>query len=219
MYKEYFNSNVVNNYLKSLNISVEELDYEILELVYVFNKIGLTTEFSCCGHHSYEYPEIIFDKSVTDKQIIKVAETLLETNDFIGSFDKWVRNSHSVGNNEVMINWSFNIRWNIELGELERCRSIKNTVRFFAKQFNLNPDGEFDSKTKTIISREDDYSPGCDHWNDFSKYQPEGNSMCIVEYTKENYPEYPEYDIRFFENRDRCIYNWFDVISWRYLYE
>jgi hypothetical protein len=41
------NQNKIKKYFNENNIPYDELDKEIIDLVYVFNKIGLQTEFCC----------------------------------------------------------------------------------------------------------------------------------------------------------------------------
>lgn len=62
-------------------------------------------------------------------------------------------------------------------------------------------------------------------WQDFEKYKPEDSALCVVEYKEDieilEYlnEESLNYEVRFFENRDRCINNWYDVKRWKYLHE
>ena len=93
-----------DDYLKSLGIEVKELDKNIKKLVYLFNKIGLRTKFSCEGHEEHEYPCIIFDSYVTEDDICKVASKILSAKGYLGEFHLWVRKDDS---DDVCTNWMF----------------------------------------------------------------------------------------------------------------
>ena len=87
-----------------VGIPYDDIDREMVEIIDVLNfELGMKTEFCCYGHSDEENVDIVFDKCVTDDQILGLAEYLskskIETvvggiyifNDF-GEFNKWVRN-------------------------------------------------------------------------------------------------------------------------------
>ena len=69
------------------------IDAKCVDLVELFNQIGLKTEFSCCGHRKGNF-EIIFDKCVTDSDIHKLLDHISAGRDhtpLAGLLVKWVR--------------------------------------------------------------------------------------------------------------------------------
>ncbi|UAV84464.1 hypothetical protein phi18_194 [Bacillus phage phi18] len=56
-------------------IPYDNLDKEMIGIIDVLNfDLGLKTQFCCFGHMPYEAPHVIFDESVTDEQILALAE-------------------------------------------------------------------------------------------------------------------------------------------------
>lgn len=82
-------------------IPYDELDPEMVELLDVLNfELGLRTKFCCYGHEAKKSPYVVFHESVTDEQIMKLAEqTGIDFLSYI-VFKKWVRWS------PVMVNWT-----------------------------------------------------------------------------------------------------------------
>lgn len=117
-----------DDYLKSLGIEVKELDKNIKKLVYLFNKIGLRTEFSCEGHEKYEHPCIIFDSYVTEDDIHKVASKILSANGYLGEFHLWVRKDDS---DDVCTNWMFLINCPFEniSDRINLINKVENKIR------------------------------------------------------------------------------------------
>lgn len=117
-----------DNYLKSLGIKVEELDKNIKKLVYLFNKIGLRTKFSCEGHEEHEYPCIIFDSYVTEDDIYKVASKILSANGYLGEFHLWVRKGES---DNVYANWMFliNCPFKNTSDRISLINKVENKIR------------------------------------------------------------------------------------------
>jgi len=76
-----------------LNNRIVAIDDDCVNLILYFNRIGLKTEFSCCGHGKTNF-SIMFTKEITDEQIEEFI--LKHSNDckytpLIGTFNKWLR--------------------------------------------------------------------------------------------------------------------------------
>ena len=88
-----------------LNGRAVTIDDECVDFVLFFNRIGLKTKFSCCGHGLSEF-SIMFTKDVTDKQIedfILKYRSDSEFTPFIGTFSKWLRKL----NGKLQYNWVY----------------------------------------------------------------------------------------------------------------
>lgn len=56
----YFNNSVKEEFP---NIPFDEIDEEMHDIIYLFNKLGLKTQYCCSGHNRYK-PYIMFDTNV-----------------------------------------------------------------------------------------------------------------------------------------------------------
>lgn len=84
-------------------IPYDDIDSEMIELIDVLNfHLNLKTKFCCYGHEVHSEIHLIFDESVTDEKILKLAEQTGEYHLAI-FFYKWVRSS------PVKMNWKLNI--------------------------------------------------------------------------------------------------------------
>jgi len=108
------NKDKIDKLCKKHNLPVTDIDKEILELVILFNEIGLKTEFCCIGHSRVEPISIIFHKCVSDEMlytnltnIFGDEKTRRETHSDLGVFQKWVRLHNSKGKDLVFENWCF----------------------------------------------------------------------------------------------------------------
>lgn len=101
----------VEIYLENIGVPINELDDEVIPLVWFFNKIGMATEFSCIGHDIDENIFIIFKKEIEESQVIKLLDVLLQSNSYFGHFNKWIRND---GKEETLSNWMYEYKkvWN-----------------------------------------------------------------------------------------------------------
>ncbi|QPX71764.1 hypothetical protein [Bacillus phage SP8] len=85
-------------------ISYDNLDKEMIDLIGVLNfYLGLKTQSCCFGHKPHETPYIIFDESVTDEQILALAETTGNYTYPQIFFYKWIRGY------PIKQNWKMNI--------------------------------------------------------------------------------------------------------------
>jgi len=84
-------------------IPYDEIDPEMIEMLDVINfEIGLKTKFCCYGHKDGESFSVMFHESVTDEQIMKLAEhTGLDSENTYVTFSKWVR-WHPIDANWIM---------------------------------------------------------------------------------------------------------------------
>ena len=92
-----------------MDINYAELDTLCIPMVKYFNSIGLITEYSCQGHNNklQNKFEIIFNKEVTDDQIIEFLSKYsvkYEQSPFIGYFYKWIR---MIEHNVILRNWIY----------------------------------------------------------------------------------------------------------------
>ena len=104
------------------------VDAKCVDLVELFNQIGLKTEFSCCGHRVGNF-EIIFDKCVTDADIYKLLDRISSGYDhtpLAGSFMKWARYADGI----MCCNWMYQTQeW------AYRCAKVD--FEFLANFFNV----------------------------------------------------------------------------------
>ncbi|KFZ25983.1 MAG: hypothetical protein KQ78_01940 [Candidatus Izimaplasma bacterium HR2] len=84
--KHYFKEGYLQDRFK--NIPFKEIDEMMWDIVGAFNIIGMKTIFCCQGHKSYEYPYVIFDENISDKEIENIAYILLTCDSYKGSFNK-----------------------------------------------------------------------------------------------------------------------------------
>lgn len=98
--------NIVRERFLKHNIPYDDLDFEMIEIIDVLNfHLGFTTEFCCYGHDNKTRTYIIFNESVTDEQILSLAELVsLDWKNHI-FFYKWVRGV----NGEIKSNWKLEI--------------------------------------------------------------------------------------------------------------
>lgn len=80
------------------------IDDKIKNLIYLLNQKGLTTEFSCEGHEPSFQGYIMFGKSVTEEDMIKIINKLPKDklNNF--KFEKYLR-SLSYSSPIIKSNW------------------------------------------------------------------------------------------------------------------
>lgn len=85
----------------------DDMDKECIPLCNLFNSIGLTTQFSCCGHGESRF-QIIFADNITDEQIYPFIERLSQTCSYtpiIGGFLKWTRKV----DDKIVSNWTYQV--------------------------------------------------------------------------------------------------------------
>lgn len=85
----------------------DDMDKECIPLCDLFNSIGLTTQFSCCGH-GHDPFQIIFANNVTDEQIYNLIDTLSQKKDhtpIVGAFLKWTRKLDG----KIVSNWTYQV--------------------------------------------------------------------------------------------------------------
>lgn len=85
----------------------DDMDKECIPLCDLFNSIGLTTQFSCCGH-GHDPFQIIFTNNVTDEQIYHLIDTLSQKKDhtpIVGAFLKWTRKL----DDKIVSNWTYQV--------------------------------------------------------------------------------------------------------------
>jgi len=127
--KEYFNKN---------NIPYNDIDENIKILVYCFNKIGLTTEFSCEGHKNGECPTIIFTEEVNDVVIDKYMH-ILSNGEYIGEFKQWIRSrdpNNKENKNYILKNYMFTIDSAL-FNQESKCDLINNAIRIICEMYKL----------------------------------------------------------------------------------
>lgn len=82
-----------------------KIDIECINLVKLFNQVGLKTKHSCQGDAQNDF-SIIFDDSITDNDMITFISKFKNKyghSPFIGKFSKWVR----LMNNKLSYNWMY----------------------------------------------------------------------------------------------------------------
>ena len=85
----------------------DDMDKECIPLCDLFNSIGLTTQFSCCGHGESPF-RIIFADNVYDKQIYDFIDMLSQDKGhtpIVGSFLKWMRKV----DDKIVLNWTYQV--------------------------------------------------------------------------------------------------------------
>lgn len=85
----------------------DDMDKECIPLCDLFNSIGLTTQFSCCGH-GHDAFQIIFTNNVTDEQVYHLINTLSQGKDhtpIVGAFLKWTRKL----DDKIVSNWTYQV--------------------------------------------------------------------------------------------------------------
>ena len=110
-----------NNEYSNINYS-DDMDKECIPLCNLFNSIGLTTQFSCCGHGESPF-QIIFDDNVTDKQIYDFIDILSQERDhtpIVGAFLKWTRKVDG----KISSNWTY------QVDKIEWADSDLETISF-----------------------------------------------------------------------------------------
>lgn len=90
-------------------IPYDEIDTLCIPLVKFFNSIGLTTQFCCQGHETGDNFYIVFDESVSDKQIDEVILKYRTEKYYApyGQFYKWRRNLTARGG--IVSNWMYQV--------------------------------------------------------------------------------------------------------------
>lgn len=86
-----------------------QIDIPCVPMVLLFNseKVNMKTQFSCQGDDKLEHFEIIFDKEVTDENIVEFLckfEEHYTHSPFMGRFLKWTRKLHG----KIVSNWTYN---------------------------------------------------------------------------------------------------------------
>lgn len=100
----------MSKYKDVVGVNEWEIDPQIRELVFLFNKCGFKTDSSCQGHREYEGVRIIFDESVSDTGIFELAESLFAHSSYFGEFSLWVRKSwDSVGIAYIAKSWQYTL--------------------------------------------------------------------------------------------------------------
>lgn len=85
------------------NIPYDEIDPEMIDILDVLNfNLELKTKYCCYGHEERTVPYVVFDESVTDDEIQKLAN---QTGKFYLQivFKKWVRHY------PVLANWTLEL--------------------------------------------------------------------------------------------------------------
>lgn len=115
----------VNNEYSNINYP-DDMDKECIPLCNLFNSIGLTTQFSCCGHGENRF-QIIFADNVIDEQIylfIKVLSQARNYTPIIGGFFKWIRKV----DDKIASNWIYQvdkIEWaDSDLETMQKCGMV-----------------------------------------------------------------------------------------------
>lgn len=109
-----------------INGAIYMIDSECVDLVILFNKIGLATKYSCQGHTLNSY-EIMFSEEVDDDKIeefIMKFDNKYSHSPFVGKFFKWKRKVSG----EIANNWVYH------------CHSILGSKRDFEiikSKFNI----------------------------------------------------------------------------------
>lgn len=99
-------SNVADTNVENIQYP-DDMDKECIPLCDLFNSIGLTTQFSCCGH-GHDAFQIIFTNKVTDEQIYHLIDTLSQKKDhtpIVGAFLKWTRKL----DDKIVSNWTYQV--------------------------------------------------------------------------------------------------------------
>jgi hypothetical protein len=133
------NKNIKSYFLKN-HIPYNDIDENMRELVYCFNKIGLTTEFCCEGHTNGACPEIIFEDSIKESDIDKHLNILLNGT-YTGEFYQWIRasdpcNTNSSKNN-IFKNYIFKIA-SVKYNYSEKCNAIQNVINTIYQLYNID---------------------------------------------------------------------------------
>lgn len=100
------NYNVADTNVENIQYP-DDMDKECIPLCDLFNSIGLTTQFSCCGHGESPF-QIIFADNVYDKQIYDFIDMLSQDKGhtpIVGSFLKWMRKV----DNKIVLNWTYQV--------------------------------------------------------------------------------------------------------------
>lgn len=103
----------------------DDMDKECIPLCDLFNSIGLTTQFSCCGHGESPF-QIIFADNVYDKQIYDFIDMLSQDKGhtpIVGSFLKWMRKV----DDKIVLNWTYQVD-KIEWADLD-LENMKKYMR------------------------------------------------------------------------------------------
>lgn len=85
-----------------------QIDIPCVEMVKFFNGIGMKTQFCCQGNELNRF-HIIFDKSVSDKNMIYFISNYSSKYDhspFLGIFSKWCRKMSG----EMTSNWTYKVQ-------------------------------------------------------------------------------------------------------------
>lgn len=104
----------------------DDMDNECVPLCNIFNTLGLTTEFSCCGHGEDDFV-ILFSKEVSDNMVIAFLQNISEGKDhtpLVGEFLKWYR----FIDGELQWNWEYRVH-RIGFAEID-YNTIKRSVKW-----------------------------------------------------------------------------------------
>lgn len=100
----------MSKYKDVVGINEWEVDSQIRELVFLFNKYGFKTVSSCQGHTNCEGIKIIFDESIDNTTIFELAELLFVNSSYFGEFSLWVRKSwDSLGLPYIAESWQYTL--------------------------------------------------------------------------------------------------------------
>lgn len=124
--------NIIDKSTES-SIPYNELDYQIIPLVDLLNRIGYKTQFSCWGHNERETINIIFDESVTDKKIDNLMRYIHTNKPHCNLwFKKWKR----ICSEKICENWimEFNGTYGYEdENDMNKYRHYYDILSFLCK--------------------------------------------------------------------------------------
>lgn len=87
-----FKTEDIKNYFKEIEIPYDIIDQNMKEILYLFNKIGLSTQFCCEGHEEGDTFEIMLSPFITDEQVNDFLEKIKNSDGKpFYNFRKWNR--------------------------------------------------------------------------------------------------------------------------------
>jgi len=125
------------------NIPFDEIDIEMHDLIYVLNKIGLKTQY-CCQGHGRRTPYVIFDESVTDKQILTFIKDV-DNPHISRELNKWMRDLGREIMNQfeperkdtILINWTWHFAYCNFDDEKQANQKILTVVNHISEVYGL----------------------------------------------------------------------------------
>ena len=129
-------------------IDYTKLDPEIVELVYLFNKIGLRTKYSCIGHDDSENPMIMLHESVSKDLIDIFCRSIFIKAykfNYYPQFKLWIRPGdpsirRNINDNfeiEIWENWVFSISMGGTITRDDRVREINNISNLIKEIYQI----------------------------------------------------------------------------------